>query len=741
MQTNVRITLLVLCTIGVLAILAGMEVFNLSAGTLEHQTALERTTREQARIRRVHSLLQEAERARLGFLLTGNENHRRRLDEIGREIRQPLEDLAAAPGNGAGRKARADRLTELASRRLAQLSTVPAGPGPANPPSAAGTSATGAAAAAAERRQTSSRLAALTDRMIASRERAVRNAARSLGVRIVSARNIVLFLLISIVVLVTVVVWLALGYLTHRGRVEMRLREATRHAEEASKAKSEFLAAMSHEVRTPLTGILGYTELLLDEALTATQQDHVNRLQTAAVSLSALVDDILDFSKIEAGEIEIAPAPFAPGRLIEDCLSITAVTAEKKRLELRREIDPALPVALLGDEPRLRQVLLNLLHNAVKFTRQGSVTLRVWQETGPGEARRIRFEVADTGVGIPREKLHRLFHHFSQASASIQHEYGGTGLGLAISRRLVELMGGEIGVESEEARGSTFWFTVELPLAGAVQHEALEEVRTPGLAGGRVLLAEDARQNRDLVRTMLEKQGFRVDAVRDGAEAVAALRSASYDLVLMDIQMPRMDGATATRKIRRMQGPAGTVPILAMTANVLAEQLQSFKRAGINDHIAKPFRQALLIDKIRRCLNAERDRKSAIAAAAAPAPACNRIALDELRELMGEDWVRASLRRLTQRLEETFADPAAAAPEGAPGRERLMRRAHRIVADAGQLGFSELSECFSALEEACAGEGELAPVLARARAAADHAAIEAEGLLAASGAAGASRSA
>lgn len=728
-QAHVRTALLVLCTIGILAVVAGMEVYKVSATTLAYQATLERSTKAQARVRQVLSMLQEAETSQRGFLVTRGDDYLRRFKAIERQIREPLARLADVPSDHVMQASRAGRLRELAFVRLGQLLDALAAD------SLAGQTAFRRLGPvmepvmeqdhAAAVFRTKMEMHALANDMIAFQDRTIRTASRGLRERTRSARSLLIPLLASIVALVSVVVMLGLAYLTQRGRVEMELREATRLASEASEAKTVFLAAMSHEVRTPLTGILGYTELLMDEPLTSTQRDYARRLQIAGVGLSTLVDDILDFSKIEAGEIDIVEAPFSLAGLIANCLSISSMTARKKELRLRSEIDPALPEAVLGDEPRLRQVLLNLLNNAVKFTDDGSVTLRAARRSDPGVGECIRFEVADTGIGIEPSRQHRLFQDFSQASASIQHEYGGTGLGLAISRRLVELMGGEIGLESGGGRGSTFWFTVPLAKAETVDPERLDEVDAAGVASGRILLAEDAPQNRDLVRTILERQGYRVDVACDGEEAVAAVRSTAYDLVLMDIQMPRMDGATATRQIRQMPGRAGKVPIIAMTANVLPEQLRCFRKAGLSDQIAKPFRKHQLIEKVRKGLSAETSPPAATRPDAIMGRAPDRATFEELRDLMGEAWVRASLRRLNRRIDEAFGDPA----DRAPAPEQLERRAHQIVSDAGQLGFSELSESCGVLEEACSGKGDIAPALTRARHAAERVRTMTERLL------------
>jgi CheY-like chemotaxis protein len=265
-------------------------------------------------------------------------------------------------------------------------------------------------------------------------------------------------------------------------------------------------------------------------------------------------------------------------------------------------LDPHLPVALVGDEARLQQILLNLLNNAVKFTPQGGVTLHVGCDDGFGDGGIIRFSVTDTGIGIPQDHRKYLFQRFYQINA-VAREYGGTGLGLAISKRLVGLMGGEIGLESEEGKGSTFWFKVPLPRAEeSVIPSKLAGTTTQAGLSGRILLVEDLQHNRELAQMLLTNAGYQVDTAENGAEAVTAVQAKAYDLVLMDIQMPVMDGVTATKRIRELDHPANNIPVIAMTANVLPLQVTAFGEAGMNDHVGKPFKKAELLQKLNTWL-------------------------------------------------------------------------------------------------------------------------------------------
>ena len=381
-------------------------------------------------------------------------------------------------------------------------------------------------------------------------------------------------------------------------RVEERTREldaARQVAESASKAKTDFLATMSHEVRTPLNGVLGYADILLqDGALSADQRRAVERIHGAGNALLTVVNDILDFSKIEAGEIKLDTCPFALAPVVDEATSLVAIQAGAKGIGFRASIDGDVPPMVVGDANRLRQVLLNLLNNAVKFTRRGSVSLAISRQDTNESGYALRFAVTDTGIGIPKDKLDRLFHRFSQVDGSVAREFGGTGLGLAISRQLVELMGGDMSVTSEVDRGSTFAFTVRMPVAQGASSAAPRDAEEDVGGSLRILLAEDVPINQEIARAMIEAAGHTVDVVADGAEAVAAVQAQSYDLVLMDVQMPTMDGLSATRAIRALAHPAHAITIVAMTANVLPAEVERFYLAGMDDHIGKPFKRAEL---------------------------------------------------------------------------------------------------------------------------------------------------
>ena len=364
---------------------------------------------------------------------------------------------------------------------------------------------------------------------------------------------------------------------TQRQREAQELRNATataqrarEEADQASQAKTEFLACMSHEIRSPLNSVIGFAGVLLQRAdLAPEARLHGERIRAAGKAVLTVVDDILDFSRVEAGVLELTPAPFSLPHLIDESLSIVHQEAVAKQISLHMNLMERLPRVVLGDAARLRQVLLNLLYNAIKFTKEGSVLLDIRVGRGAGGGDSVKFSIIDTGIGIAPEDLPRLFQRFAQVDGSIRRKYGGTGLGLAICKRLVELMGGEIGVESEKNLGSTFWFA--LPLPAQKQLAASTPTSATALSKPRlVLLVDDIPMNQDLVRHILEARNHVVDVVGDGTEAIMAVLDRDYDLVLMDIQMPYLDGLTTTRMIRQLPHRCRDVPIVAMTAKCSA---------------------------------------------------------------------------------------------------------------------------------------------------------------------------
>ena len=487
--------------------------------------------------------------------------------------------------------------------------------------------------------------------------------------------------------------------LSERHAMELDLRLAKDKAEQAAASKSTFLANMSHEIRTPMNAIIGFTEVVLESQLSEAQRQHLNTINRSARSLLGLLNDILDTAKMEHGSVVLEPRDFSLRELCRDLLATLRLGAATKGLDLALDYPEELPEFFLGDALRLQQVLLNLLGNAIKFTEQGQVRLVVRH---PGQT--LRVDVVDTGIGIPADRLERIFDPFSQADASMTRRFGGTGLGTTIARQLVQLMGGEISVSSALGQGSTFSVQVPLPL-GRPPAQAAGAPAGLNLPPLRILVADDVAQNLELLTLRLGRLGHQLTTASDGEQALALAQSQSFDVILMDVQMPLLDGLAATRRLRQWERQAGrpTVPVVALTASVLEEDRRATQEAGMNGFVVKPVELSRLLAEIARVTGL-------VQAASWQVPTSSDGGSNADPHLTeGVDWVRGAamwgdVQTLQTRIRQFLTEALQGLPpEGSPGDEPAQRAtAHRLHGAAANLALPRVQAMAAELEQGVA---------------------------------------
>ncbi len=550
---------------------------------------------------------------------------------------------------------------------------------------------------------------------------------RLLGLRIADehlvARNSVLVTvfgsLLSLILVVTAIRIMKRD-LEIKERTQRELMAAREKALEASQLKSQFLANMSHEIRTPMNGVIGIANILSETALDNDQQNYVNMILQSANSLLTIINDILDFSKIESGKLDLETIDFDLGKVVRNTIEVLKYSAKHKNIDLAANVDPLVANWLRGDPGRLRQIMTNVISNAIKFTEKGGVTLNITMVREEGTAVVLRFEIQDTGIGIPVEALDRIFNAFAQADSSTTRRYGGTGLGLSISRRLIEMMRGKLKVESKVGLGSKFSFEATFEQGSADTAKLIETEKSPARGNrgdARVLIVEDNPINQKVATKMLQKMGYVTSVAGDGREALNALEENRFDLILLDCHMPNMDGyecATAIRKLN--DAPYNHIPIIAMTANAIKGDRERCLAAGMDDYVSKPIDSSALDKIINRWLaksnvrpTASTNRILANSAGNDEGRAIDRSALDILRELQDKDDPNlvGDLIKLFVGTTPDRLSKMKSAITGANANE-LALCAHSLKSSSANLGARQMRELCDKLENlgnagTCAG--------------------------------------